>query len=287
MKVSISKSVGRAFEVLEAFRETRKPASATDIRKHLGYPHSSVVAVLHNLVDVGYLSYDPVRRLYFPTHKLYKMAAWLRTGLIESSSFHDLAAAIALGSGETAAITGRSFIFLNIIHVQKGDHPGAAQTPCGIGSTLFRSTPGLVVVSQMKDEEIARLVRYANHWSKKTKAELGSDLDQVMDDVTKIREDGYGAGFDCWLPGIGAIAYPLSSPFNGTPLAISVTGPTARIRAEAEAIHAVLETYLDLHDAGATSFPRMRTPRERDGRATPRLNGRGAHGTLDGRGRPL
>jgi DNA-binding IclR family transcriptional regulator len=267
MKVSISKSVARAFEVLEIFKEWRRPASATDIRKHLGYPHSSVVAVLHNMVEVGYLSYDPVKRVYFPTHKLYRLGSWVQTGLIESSSFHDLAAAIALSAGETTAITGRSFIFLNILHVQKGDHPGAAQTPCGIGSTVFRSTPGLAVVSQMKDEDIQKLVRYANHWSKKTKAELASDVDEVMANVLKIRRDGFSAGFDCWLKGVGAIAYPLASPFDGTPLAISVTGPTARIRAAESSIHSVVETYLGLHNHGATSFPKLRMRPEREDRA--------------------
>jgi DNA-binding IclR family transcriptional regulator len=271
MKVSISKSVARAFEVLEAFKGTRKPATATDIRKQLGYPHSSVVAVLHNLVEVGYLSYEPVKRVYFPTHKLYKLATWVQTGLIESSSFHDLAAAIALGSGETTAITGRSFIFLNIVHVRRGEHPGAAQTPCGIGSTLFRSTPGLAVVSQMTDEEIGKLVRYANHWSKKTKAELLSDLDQVMESVTKIREQGFASGFDCWLPGIGAIAYPLPSPFDGTPMAISVTGPSARISANSETIHSVMETYLELHGSGVTDFPKMRPRRMPEDRVAPRF----------------
>lgn len=253
MKVSISKSVARAFEVLEVFHETRKALSATEIRRRLGHPHSSVVAVLHNLVDVGYLDYDRTKRAYFPTHKLYRLGSWVQSGLIESAAFRDLAAAVAMVTNYTTAVSGRSYIFLNIIHTQKGSHPTSVNSPCGIGSTLFKSVTGIVILSQMSDSEIERLIRYANQWSKNTKADLFSELDDVMEAVGEARQNGYAIGYDGFFPGVGAIAYPLLSPFDGTPLSISVSGRTELIRAGAAKIQSTLETYLSLHNASVPS----------------------------------
>jgi DNA-binding IclR family transcriptional regulator len=256
MKVSISKSVGRAFEVLEIFREMRKPASATEVRRRLGCPHSSAVAILHNLVEIGYLRHDAEKRVYFPSYKLYKLGTWVPSAIIESTSLHDLATATAMETHETTAITGRSFVFLNIIHVIKGNHAFAAQFPCGLGATLFKSTPGLVVLSQMADEEVLRLVKFTNRWSQKTKADFLCDADEAIANVEKIRKDGFAEGYDWSLPGVGAIAYPLPSPFDGTPLAISVTGPTARIRNESALIHRVIGTYLEMHNHGVRDLPK-------------------------------
>jgi DNA-binding IclR family transcriptional regulator len=253
MKVSISKSVARAFEILEVFHETRKALSATEIRRSLGHPHSSVVAVLHNLVEVGYLDYDRAKRTYFPTHKLYRLGSWVQSGLIESAAFRDLAAAIATVTQHTTAVSGRSYIFLNIIHTYKGRHPTAVNFPCGIGSTLFKSVTGTVILSQMTDTEIQRLIRYSNQWSKNTKADLFSELDKVMEAVGEARQNGYAIGYDGFSPGVGAIAYPLLSPFDGTPLSISVSGRTDVIKPEAAAIQSTIETYLSLHNASVHS----------------------------------
>ena len=244
MGVSISKSVGRAFEVLEVFRETRKPSSATEIARRVGHPYSSIVAVLHNLVDVGYLNYDAVQRLYFPTHKLYRLGSWVQTQLIESADFRNLAASVCAETNQTTAISGRSFIFLNVIHIQMGNAPLALLHPRGIASTLFRSTTGLVILSQMGNADIERLHRSSNLWSRNTTADLFSNLDDVMDTVTKIRKNGFASGYDWCTHGVGAIVYPLPSPFDGTPLAITVRGRSDLIRSSAASIQSVIESHL-------------------------------------------
>lgn len=78
IKVSISRSVGRAFAVLELFRDQQKSARATQISRSLDAPHSSVVAVLQNLRELGFLSFDETNMTYFPNAKLRDLTTSLR-----------------------------------------------------------------------------------------------------------------------------------------------------------------------------------------------------------------
>ena len=246
MATSISKSVARAFEVLECFRDARTPFSATELRKRLGHPHSSVVAVLKNLTEIEYLSYDRIKRTYFPTQKLQRLGTWVQTALMGASGFQDLADAICLSTNETTSLITRSFIFNHIFYVKRSEHPLAHHLPVGIGITLCNSVVGRVVLSQMDDTEVERIYKYSVHWTRSQHAEAMRPLEEIEKSINFVRKNGYLIGYDVWLKGIGAVAYSLKAPFDGFPLAVSVSGPTARIRTMEKSIRKSVERCLSL-----------------------------------------
>jgi len=271
MKVSISKSVARAFEAIELFRDLRKPVTATEMRRHLDCPHSSMVAVLHNLADLGYLSYAPETRYYFPTEKLTSLATWAQPILRGSGRLKELAAAVALETGQTTAISCRNSLFLNIVHVRKGIHASAKIVEPGIGISLCRSIPGLAILSQMSDEDIEKLVEQTNKWALHAKADQARPPQQVVEQVREVRSLGVSIGYNWSIEGTGAIAFPLISPFDGTHLAISVTGETQRIRANAQRYRQILEHYLKQHSLGGVEqWARFVAPNEEQARFLPK-----------------
>jgi DNA-binding IclR family transcriptional regulator len=251
MKVSISRSVGRAFEVMEVFKETRRPATASEIRQKMNCPHSSIVAVLHNLVELGYLSYKEEAHLYFPTGKMSALGSWVQPALKGSGKIHSIADAIALETGHSTAITCRNSIFLNIVYVRRGHHPQSEQFSAGIGVSLARSIPGIAILAQMSDEDVREVVRKTNHWSEKARAEQKSELDEVMRTVHAARQRGAAVGLNWSFEGTGAVAVPLHSPFSSGLLAISTSGPTKFIKPRVQEIQDVIEHYVRLHEDGA------------------------------------
>ena len=251
MKVSISRSVGRAFEVMEVFKETRRPSTATEIRQKLGCPHSSVVAVLHNLVELGYLSYNESAHRYFPTGKLSSLGTWVQPVLKGSGKIRYIADAIALETGHSTAIACRNSFFLNIVYVRRGHNPQSEQFSAGIGVSLARSIPGIAILAQMTDDEVRETVQKINQWSKKARAEQQSDLDEVLAAVHTARERGAAVGFDWSFEGTGAVAVPLRSPFDNNLLTISTTGPTRLIKPRAQEIQDVIGHYVKLYENGA------------------------------------
>ncbi len=265
MDVSISKSVGRAFEVIELFREIRKPATATEIRRRLDYPHSSTVAVLHNLADLGYLSYDPATRLYFPSQKLSSLAAWVQPVLKGSGRLRELASAIADLTGQTTAISCRNSLFLNIVHARKGSHTSAREVSPGIGVSLCRSIPGLAILSLMPDAEVLKLIEQTNRWAQHAKANQAPPAQQVLEQVQEVRASGVSIGYNWSIAGRGAIAYPLISPLDGMPLALSVTGDTQRIKTNVTRYRQIIEHYLAQHaNGGATPWTRFVPPQDEE-----------------------
>ena len=258
MKVSISRSVGRAFEVMEVFKKTRRASTATEIRQEIGCPHSSVVAVLHNLVDLGYLSYNESTHLYFPTGKLSALGTWVQPALKGSGRLRTIADVIALETGHSTAITCRSNLFLNIIYARCGVHPQAERIPTCLGVSLVRSIPGIAILAQMQDDEIRDIVAKIAVWAAKARAEQASDLGEVMRAVRLARERGAAVAFDWSFEGTGAIAVPLESPFDNSAMAVATSGPTKLIRPRAEEIRQIISHYIRLHQDGAPGpWPRF------------------------------
>lgn len=246
MASTISKSVGRAFEILESFRDSQEPATASDLTRRLKYPHSSGVAVLKILVQLGYLNYDRIKKAYFPTQRVHKMGVWVQSALIGSSGLLDVGQAISRTTGETTAITSRSFIFNHILNVFKPERPLALGLPTGVGITLCNSVVGRVILSQMSDIDVDRILRFTKFWAKNQKTEPIAAPDDVWKSIKFARDQGYLVGYDVWLPGVGAIAYPLKAPFDGYPLALAVTGPSARIKKSEPHIRRTIEKCLKL-----------------------------------------
>jgi DNA-binding IclR family transcriptional regulator len=246
---------------MEVFKESRRPATATEIRQKLDCPHSSVVAVLHNLVDLGYLSYTESTHLYFPTGKMSSLGAWVQPVLRGAGKIRFIADAIALETGHTTAITCRNSIFVSIAYVRRGHHPQSHHFSTGIGVSLARSIPGIAILSQMSDEDVGNTVRKINQWSEKARADQKCELDEVMQRVRAARDRRAAVAFDWSFAGTGAVAVPLHSAFEGGLLAISATGPSTLIRPRAEQIQDVIEHYVRLHREGAPQpWPRCEPP---------------------------
>ena len=60
----VVKSAGRVLQILEFFDDVRREASVIEICTTLGYPQSSTSALLHSLVVMGFLSYNPATRAW-------------------------------------------------------------------------------------------------------------------------------------------------------------------------------------------------------------------------------
>lgn len=72
------KSAERVFQILEYFEQARRPSRLSDIAKSLDLPISSVSALLHSMVALGYMEQDPVTSCYLPTGRIAHIVSWLK-----------------------------------------------------------------------------------------------------------------------------------------------------------------------------------------------------------------
>lgn len=157
------KSAVRALEVLDYFRTERAPRSLKQIVDALGYPQSSTTVLLKSLTTQGYVNYDRVRRVYFPTLRVAALGDWIGPALLGGNeqlleAMRDLHNA----TGETVSLGLLNDVYLQYVRVLQSTHPMRFYTEEGIMRPLVQSSLGWLLMSTRTPEQIERLVRRAN-----------------------------------------------------------------------------------------------------------------------------
>jgi len=240
---SVVKSVGRVFEVLEAFNEVRKPMLAIEIAKRLSYPASSTSALLKSMVKLGYLSFDRRNRRYFPTIRIAIISEYLHGALFGQGNLMALMGDLHSLIGETIILGVRKDLEAQYVHIIPGIYPIMLNVPPGTVRPLHRSGMGWALLSRCEDAEIAAIVERLN----RTGREAPVDLKPLLAIVEEVRALGYARSYGTYVAGSGIIAMNLPGNVPDRWVAIGAGGPVDRLQArEREIVHGMRRA-LDRH----------------------------------------
>ncbi len=134
----ISKSVSRAFALLELLRREQRPLTASAIEAALGVPQPSALVLARELLGLGYLSLDPATREYAPTARVAELGAWLGDSGLPRQRLRRLVDEIARLTGETATLCTASGHFLEVDYGAPGTLTGSILMRTG-GATQRRA----------------------------------------------------------------------------------------------------------------------------------------------------
>lgn len=233
----ISKSVGRAFELLSYFRDVRRPLRAKEIEIALQMPQASTSALLTELRALGILAYDNAERCYFPTAKLATLGDWLNDALFGGRQLVPVAEAIAAETGETVSICTRDDLWLDILYSAQGRKVGAIFLPLGRGAPLARSVTGralLATLSRAEIDDILERTRKLQQRNKLSNRIIGLpnaiDRKELLLAAGTAKAQGYLVGYDMATTGIGAVVLLVNDKQARPTLALAIAGMTQRIR---------------------------------------------------------
>lgn len=232
MSSVISKSVSRAFALLELFRREQRPLTATAIETTLGLPQASALVLARELAALGYLAYDSRSRTYFPSERLADLTGWLRDLDLPVRRLAGLAEEIAHATGETTSVCGRNGHFLQIEHFVAGSQSGSILMHIGRGGPLPCSGAGRAVLATFDDTEVRATIAVV----RRREPRHPFKPDEVMRDVASARRQRNLVSFDLMIPGVAAVAFPLPEKGAGGHFALVVGGPSPRIKATHEKI---------------------------------------------------
>jgi DNA-binding IclR family transcriptional regulator len=143
--------------------------------------------------------------------------------------------------------------------------------PVGVGLTLTNSVAGRVVLGQLEEKELKRVVEYTRYWTRSNHSEVVvPDADDIDRAAETIRKQGYLAEYNMWKKGMGAIGFPVNPSPTGSPLSISIHGSSDRIRARESEILETVERHLGMYSDNPEMFAHFAVETGR------------AHGTLTG-----
>jgi len=228
------KSATRVFDILELFEDCRVPLSATEIVRKLGWPQSSTVALLKTLVALGYLAYDTFERTYLPTMRVALLGGWLFEALGPDRRLLELIRTVSAETAETVALSAQTDLEMQFLHVERGTKPLTLTVVAGDRTALLTTVIGIVALSGRPDETIARYVERANR--RMRDPAYHADLRHVMEQVSSVREKGFGEGESEFSAGVGALAWLLPPLPGDRRVVLSVAGAADMIRVEREYI---------------------------------------------------
>jgi len=227
MPDGLIKSARRVFDILELFRERQCPLRLKDVVDALGMPTSSAAALLKTMAQMNYLSFESTARAYLPTPKLSQLGGWVDSASYEGGPIHDAVGRIGRKLGETILLGTATDIYVEIVDILRAREPLQYFTYVGTRVLLVHSGLGWPLLSELRDEEIARIYRST---VRQKKLERGmSSLNRIEKGVEQVRRDGYCMSRGMVTRGVGVVGMMLPTPAGHRKLAIGVAGPQERI----------------------------------------------------------
>gem|GEM_PF-1785881 len=223
----VSRSVERAFSLFALFAELRRPLGTKEIRGRLAIPQQSAHALLKDLVQQGWLAFDPAAQTYFPTLAFGRLGDWLEPALLASGPYVRYLDALAAASVETVSLATATSGLVEVLDVRLGSATPAVALRPGLGSTLTESATGAALLAQMpaevRREHLRRLVGSAS-------AVAPANAEAVATFEHAFARGAAAAAYDLLLAGIGVVAIDLPPLDPKRPVVAVLAGFSERVR---------------------------------------------------------
>lgn len=233
------KSAMRALEVLEHFRLTQQPRSMSELSADLGYPLSSTTVLLKTLVQLGYLNYDRVRRVYFPTPKVTGLGDWVPRALFGSSRLIDAMNDVHAQTHEGIFLGTRNDVSLQYLKTRQSIHALRFYIEEGTVRPITQSAAGWVLLSSLPDEKVENMVRRANIATPDQSARMQPE--QIFRRIEEVRKQGYGWAEGVPFSGGATIAVLMPGKIMDSPVVLALGGAQERVRKNFTAYLAALQ----------------------------------------------
>src|SRR4051812_34221592 len=256
-------AAARTMSLLEVFARERRELSNSDLARLMDLPESSCSDLLHTLHELGYLLRTARSRRFYPTARLLTMAKEISAGDPLYAVASEACELLRDKTGETGLCGRLEAGVVKVLAFAEGTHPLRYVGNVGNKIALHVSALGKAELSLGTPEEAARQLRLKP--LKQIAAATITDLAVLEAQVEQARHQGWmwveNEGFD----GLAALA--VAGYVGDEPLALSVAGPTDRMRQHRDTcLHALKEVQaLVFHPRSAVLPPRIAPTRRAAG----------------------
>ena len=219
------KSVENAFEILDALKQLNG-AGVSELSDHLGLPKSTIHNYLSTLVQEEYVVKDG--STYHVGIRFLEYGAFARVQM----DIYDIARPevddLAERTGELANLMVEQHGRGSYLHRARGERAVQVEAHVGTRVPLHGTALGKAMLAYFPDERIDEIIDM--HGLTGYTPTTITDRDELGAELAEIRDTGVAFDDEERLPGLRCVAAPILSN-NGRVLgAISVSGPSNRIR---------------------------------------------------------
>jgi DNA-binding IclR family transcriptional regulator len=230
MAESSIRVIERAVKILDCFVGARGTLGITELSKQTRLSKSTVHHFVTTLVETGLLASDGASRRY----RLGPKLAQLGNAFIQSTDLRDLALRALTElrdlTDETASLhmkIGDQRVTMDQVVSTQGIR---RVLNLGVARPIYLGAVGMVLMSDMPDAEIVRLVK--RYRPRQLTPHTVTDPQDILRLVQKARSDGYCILNEQTDEGVGVIAFPVHDHLGTVPAGIVVSGPIQRWNAK-------------------------------------------------------
>ncbi|KPU90321.1 IclR family transcriptional regulator [Variovorax paradoxus] len=227
MQNTLVKSAVRVFELLELFEAEQRPLRVAEIVQKLGAPQSSVSMLLKTLASQGYMEYERATRSYCPSVRVAFLCEWATRMPGQRETIHDTLRRLASETGESVLLGRKSGLSLQYISVIQSQHALRFSPSPGVKRPMHHAAIGIMLLSEMKDEQIELLLRRYN--AERGKGGPIARIAQTLRAVEQAREQGWYESANLATSGAGVIATLIPTKIRSQRLAIGIGAPVDRL----------------------------------------------------------
>lgn len=243
------KSATRVLALLELFDRLERPASVTEIAREMGIPQSSTSMLVNSLIDRGYLTTLPDRRVQ-PTVRVSMLGRWVDERITDGRVTR-LMRDLGEETGETILLGIASDIHVVYIAVIPATRAMRLHIPAGTRRPIADSGMGLMLLSAMDDAEIGR--RLARAAAARDPGAPGLVQKDIMAEIAGIRAKGHALSASRIVPGAGIVCTLLPTAEGSQPMAIGIGGQAFEVVEKEQAFATLLKTKIARYFGGDTA----------------------------------
>lgn len=205
-------SIGKGFEILNAFRLAGKPMTLTEICKLTGMGKSAVQRFCHTFVELGLLSKDASTKRYSPSPQMLDFAfSYLNTDpLIRMATPYLVEAREHSGK---AVNLGRR-MGTDIIYISRlpSKYSPLSLPLLGGRAPVFCTASGRAVLSRLEKEHVLRILERSPREPLTSKTI--TDIPRILDLTAQAADEGFAIANEECIVGEITVAAPIMGP-NG------------------------------------------------------------------------
>lgn len=227
----------RTMALLELFAREKRALSNSDLARLMDLPESSCSDLLHTLHELGYLLRTARSRRFYPTARLLAIAREISANDPLYAVAAEAAELVRDKTGETGLVGRLEGGVVKVLTAAEGRHPLRYMQNVGDRLALHVSALGKAILALGTQEEAARQLRLKP--LRKLASGTITDLDALEAQIAQTRAQGW-----IWVEnegGEGLAALAVAGQVGGEPIALSVAGPTDRLRQQRESILTALQ----------------------------------------------
>ena len=224
------KSIVKAAAIIDLLSAADTPLALAEIAAELGIVKSTLHGLISTLLDVGYVDQDAATGHYLLGFRLFEIGSTVSRKWNERKLSYPYMQELAEKTGETihlAVLDDGEVLYIN-----KQESSGSIRivTDTGIKLPAHCTGVGKVLLSGLTPYEIKKITRKRS-MTRYTDTTITS-LDKLMDELEKIRTQGYATDEQEFMEGLRCIAAPIYNHKGEITCALSIAGPSSRMRGE-------------------------------------------------------